>query len=71
MPLALAARPRLSVGQIRQFQDYFDALMSGNLARRRMVKFMPSEFGLIGARQPPLKDQYDEWLARVICYAFS
>jgi hypothetical protein len=26
---------------------------------------------LIKARQPPLKDQYDEWLARVICYAFS
>ena len=33
-----------TVDQIRQFQDYFDALMSGNLARRRMVKFMPAEF---------------------------
>jgi hypothetical protein len=60
-----------TVDQIRQFQDYFDALMSGNSARRRMMKFMPSEFRLIEARQPPLKDQYDEWLARVICYAFS
>ena len=57
--------------QVRQFQDYFDALMSGNSARRRMLKFMPSDFRLIEARQPPLKDQYDEWLARVICYAFS
>jgi hypothetical protein len=28
-------------------------------------------FKLIEARQPPLKDQYDEWLARIICYAFS
>jgi hypothetical protein len=45
--------------------------MSGNLARRRMVKFMPAEFKLTETRQPPLKDQYDEWLARVICYAFS
>jgi hypothetical protein len=45
--------------------------MSGNSARRRMMKFMPSEFRLVEARQPPLKDQYDEWLARVICYAFS
>jgi hypothetical protein len=36
-----------------------------------MVKFMPSEFKLTETRQPPLKDQYDEWLARVICYAFS
>ena len=57
--------------QIRSFQDYFDALMSGNLARRRMVKFMPAEFKLSETRQPPLKDQYDEWLAKLICYAFS
>jgi hypothetical protein len=56
---------------IRSFQDYFDALMSGNLARRRQTKFMPADFKLIEARQPPLKDQYDEWLARLICYAFS
>ncbi|MGA2492039.1 MAG: hypothetical protein ABSF67_03710 [Roseiarcus sp.] len=52
-------------------QDDFDALMSGNTARRRMTKFMPADFRLIEARQPPLKDQYDEWLDRVICYAFS
>jgi hypothetical protein len=32
---------------------------------------MPAEFKLTETRQPPLKDQYDEWLARVICYAFS
>jgi hypothetical protein len=57
--------------QIRSFQDYFDALMSGNLARRRQTKFMPADFKLIEAGQPPLKDQYDEWLARIICYAFS
>ncbi|HXT06166.1 MAG TPA: phage portal protein [Roseiarcus sp.] len=60
-----------TVDQVRQFQDYFDALMSGNLARRRMVKFMPAEFKLTETRQPPLKDLYDEWLARLICYAFS
>jgi hypothetical protein len=32
---------------------------------------MPADFKLIEARRPPLKDQYDEWLARIICYAFS
>ena len=71
-PDAFATLPKeWTVDQIRQFQDYFDALMSGNSARRRMTKFMPADFRLIEARQPPLKDQYDEWLARVICYAFS
>ncbi len=72
IPDSFATLPRdWTVDQIRQFQDYFDALMSGNLARRRMVKFMPADFKLTETRQPPLKDQYDEWLARVICYAFS
>jgi hypothetical protein len=71
-PDAFATLPReWTADQIRQFQDYFDALMSGNLARRRMTKFMPADFKLIEARQPPLKDMYDEWLARIICYAFS
>jgi hypothetical protein len=71
-PDAFATLPKdWTLDQIKQFQDYFDALMSGNLARRRMVKFMPAEFKLTETRQPPLKDQYDEWLARVICYAFS
>ena len=37
--------------------------MSGNLHRRRMLKFMPGDFKLVEPRQPPLKDQYDEWLA--------
>jgi hypothetical protein len=36
-----------------------------------MMKFMPSEFQLLETRQPPLKDQYDEWLARIICFAVS
>jgi hypothetical protein len=29
------------------------------------------DFKLIEARRPPLNDQYDEWLARIIRYAFS
>ena len=72
VPDAFATLPKeWTPDQIRSFQDYFDALLSGNLGRRRMLKFVPSEFKLIEARQPPLKDQYDEWLARLICYAFS
>jgi len=72
IPDSFATLPKdWTVDQIRQFQDYFDALMSGNLARRRMVKFMPAEFKLTETRQPPMNDLYDEWLARLICYAFS
>src|SRR5579872_3961452 len=72
IPDSFATLPKeWNLDQIKQFQDYFDALMIGNLSRRRMLKFMPSDFKLQEPRQPPLKDQYDEWLARLICYAFS
>ena len=72
VPDSFATLPReWTTDQIKQFQDYFDALMSGNLERRHMLKFVPADFKLIETRQPPLKDSYDEWLARVICYAFS
>jgi hypothetical protein len=53
-PDAFATLPKeWTADQIRSFQDYFDALMSGNLARRRQTKFMPADFKLIEARQPP------------------
>ena len=72
VPDAFATLPKeWTPDQIRDFQDGFDARMSGNLHRRRMFKFMPADFRLIEYRQPPLKDQYDESLARLICYAFS
>ena len=53
--------------QIDQFQRYWDSLLEGNLAARRHAKFVPG--GL--TYQPTLKDDMDEWLARVVCYAFS
>ena len=47
-PDAFATLPKeWTADQIRSFQDYFDALMSGDLARRRMTKFMPADFKLI------------------------
>ena len=58
--------------QFKSFQELWDSLHVGDLAERRRAKFLPGQkdsFQQIV--QPPLKDQYDEWLARVICYAFS
>lgn len=59
--------------QIQQFQDYFDATFSGNLANRRHLKFMPggSKSSYIPTREPPLKSEFDEWLIRIVCFAFS
>ena len=55
-PDAFATLPKeWTADQIRSFQDYFDALTSGNLARRRQTKFMPR--GLQADRGPPAPAQ--------------
>ena len=57
--------------QIRQFQEYWDSLIEGNTAARRHAKFIPGELKLSETKQGALKDEYDEWLARVVCFAFN
>jgi hypothetical protein len=57
--------------QIRQFQEYWDALLQGNLAARRHTRFVPGGLKYQPTRDAPLKDDFDEWLARIVCFAFS
>lgn len=72
VPEALIGLPESwSTEQIRGFQDYWDQLMS-NPAIRRRAKFVPGQFAFQPTRgDAQLMDQYDEWLVRIICYAFS
>src|ERR1700724_1315158 len=46
---------------------------SGDLARRRRAKFVPGETAakVVQTKEPQHKDDFDEWLARIICFAFS
>lgn len=60
-----------TIDQVKAFQEYFDFLMSGNLAERRKARFIPGDSKVQDVKQPPLKDQYDEWLARVVCWALN
>jgi SPP1 gp7 family putative phage head morphogenesis protein len=57
--------------QTRQFKEWWDAMLSGNTATRRGTMFVPNGVAPINTKEGMLKDEYDEWLARIICYAFS
>lgn len=57
--------------QIKQFSVYWNSLLAGNTAQRRNTMFVPSGVSPLNTKEAALKDEYDEWLARVICYAFS
>jgi hypothetical protein len=46
-------------------------MLEGNTAERRHAKFIPGGLTFQQTREPMLTDTFDEWLARVVCYAFS
>ncbi|MDE2468255.1 MAG: phage portal protein, partial [Bradyrhizobium sp.] len=57
--------------QIKAFQTYWDAVIEGDQAYKRKARFVPGGTKVENVKDAPLKDEFDEWLARVICYAFS
>jgi len=57
--------------QIRQFQEWFDALLAGNTAGRARLIWGPAGAKYQAFKEAPYKDDFDEWLARIVCYAFS
>jgi len=73
IPEAICGLPESwTTDQIEQFQLYWDTLLEGNLAQRRHMKFVPFDPNKIKfTQEQALKDMYDEWLARVVCFAFS
>jgi len=56
--------------QATDFQKYLDGLVSGNSAQRRKLRVIP-EAKYQETKAPVLKDEYDEFLARIVCCIFS
>jgi len=74
IPSALIGVPETwTPDQIKNFQDYWDAYFEGDLATRRRAKFVPGGVAktFIATKEPELKNVFDEWLARIVCYAFN
>jgi phage portal protein BeeE len=75
VPEAICHAPEMwSVDQVLAFQNSFDATLAGNLAQRRKITFIPNAGGsqaIQFTKEPPLSSDLDEWLARVVCWAFS
>lgn len=59
--------------QIAMWQASFDALLSGNLELKSKIRFIPGgmkPFEMKGSAGELLKSDYDEWITRIICFAF-
>ncbi len=57
--------------QVQKFQEWFDGIQSDNPEGRRKAFFIPGGMHVHALKDPKLKDELDEWLARVICFCFS
>lgn len=70
-PGLLNAPDGWSPEQIRQFQEWFDSTLAGNTGARTRLVWGPSGAQYQAFKAAPYKDDFDEWLARIVCYAFS
>jgi hypothetical protein len=57
--------------QIDRYEQRFNELLSGNTAQRRQARFLPGDVKPFNTKEAILKDDFDEWLARIVCFAFS
>ena len=72
LPESLITTPEdWSTNEIAEFQAFFDNLLSGNMAERRRARFVAHGMQYTPMKTEPLFGPADEWLARVVCYAFS
>lgn len=75
VPEALYTMPAgVTEDRIRDFQQWFDLQNAGNLAHRRRIWFIPGDDKGVNrlhfTKESLLKDDADEWFARIICFAF-
>src|SRR5205823_2147050 len=50
---------------------WFDSVLAGSTAARSRLVWGPSGTHYQAFKEAPYKDEFDEWLARIVCYAFS
>jgi hypothetical protein len=63
--------PGWTPSQLKEYQNILDGMLSGNLAERRKARAIPNGSKYTAVKEPALKAEFDEWLARIACFAFS
>lgn len=74
LPDALIGTPKeWTPDQVRAFQDWFDSSQLTETGARRTARFVPGDVAktYVPTKESELFGAAEEWLARVICFAFS
>jgi hypothetical protein len=71
-PLGFLSAPEgWGPSQIRELQLWLNAQLSGQPSERAKLIWTPAGASYQSLKDPPLKDDFDEWLARIVAFAFS
>ena len=57
--------------QTKEFQSFIDQRIAGNTGAQAKLLVMPNGAKYESFKDAPLKDDFDEWLARIVTFAFS
>lgn len=72
VPQGIVSAPEgWTLEQIRDLQEWFDQRIGGNAGQQRSVIWTPSGSKYAAFKDSPIKDEFDEWLARLVAFAFS
>jgi len=75
IPAAIAGVPETwTPEQIAMFQDGWNAMFEGDTGAKHQMMFVPNDASKIMQLKDAeslLKGEFDEWLARIVCYSFS
>ena len=53
------------------FRSGSNSILAGNTGSRTRLIWAPTGAKYQAFKEAPYKDEFDEWLARIVCYAFS
>ena len=72
IPDAIGSLPdNFTPSQAAEFTNWWDSMYSGNLSQRRKVKFVPGLSHFEQLKAPELKNVYDDYIARILCFALG
>jgi PAS domain-containing protein len=57
--------------EIAKYQQNWDIWLAGDMKTKASVRFGPHGMKYQPFKEPILKNEFDEWLARIVCFAFS
>jgi hypothetical protein len=69
--LILSVPDTWSPEQVMVFKKYWDAVLKGNLGKRRGTMFVHNGMKAVNTKEQILIDKFEEWIARVVCFCFG